>query len=279
MRKIIWLLLGAMMVISCSKDSVEGNPDYLATDLISVQVDGQTMYFQDNHNGTVSVTYDRRNPMVSSTSGYYKGNVTIPSTITVDGQSMSVTGITESAFMGCTEMTSLSIPSSVKSIGRLAFYNCKLLTSLTIPQGVSAIGSNCFLNCTGMKSITIPESLTSLPDSAFFGCSSMVTAFLPETLTSLGASTFEGCRSMVELTLPQSVVNIGKNCFCSFDSDGESNWKNFTLNVKSTTPPVLQASIANAYNVRRIVVPLGHREAYLNAPYWNEFKQIMERNY
>jgi hypothetical protein len=51
------------------------------------------------------------------------------------------------------------------------------------------------------------------------------------------------------------------------------------LNVKSTTPPVLQASIANAYNVRRIVVPLGYREAYLNAPYWNEFTQIMERNY
>lgn len=348
------MMLTALLVVSCSSESVEGNAEYLTADMIALEVEpGVKMFFLKNQNGTVSVTYDQRNPMhiniYSGTSNdYYKGALTIPATITVDGNSMTVEGITEAAFMNCTQLTRLTVPPTVKHIGRMAFYNCQQLLELNIPEGVAElpdycfngckslkqitmpsqmtkIGKDVFSKCTALESLTIPEGITELPDSClagcsglkelslpstmqrmrrfsvsscsklksihipegmtelddsvFFKCSGLLTVFLPETMTRLGIGAFAGCRSMVELTLPQSVTDIGAGCFCSVDDSGESNWKNFTLNVKADIPPVLKASISNAYARRRIVVPLGCREAYLAADYWNEFTQIMERNY
>lgn len=58
------------------------------------------------------------------TAGNYSGSVTIPSKITVSGTDYSVTSIGNSAFWGCSGLTSVTIPNSVTSIGSDAFYNC-----------------------------------------------------------------------------------------------------------------------------------------------------------
>ncbi|MDO4462910.1 MAG: leucine-rich repeat protein, partial [Bacteroidia bacterium] len=52
----------------------------------------------------------------------YSGNVVIPSTVTYNGQSYSVTSIGSSAFQYCSSLTSVTIPNSVTSIGSEAFY-------------------------------------------------------------------------------------------------------------------------------------------------------------
>jgi hypothetical protein len=41
--------------------------------------------------------------------------------------------------------TNYAIPNSVKSIGNSAFFGCSSLTSVTIPNSVTSIGSNAFL--------------------------------------------------------------------------------------------------------------------------------------
>ena len=56
------------------------------------------------------------------------------STIPTDG---SVTSIGNSAFAGCTGLTSITIPDSVTNIGQYALCNCKNLTSITY-QGTKA---------------------------------------------------------------------------------------------------------------------------------------------
>ena len=92
--------------------------------------------------------------------------VTIPSTL----GGKPVTEIGQSAFYGCSELTSVTIPEGVTTIGVSAFYNCKSLTSVTIPEGVTEIGDYAFLNCTSLTSVTIPASVTSIENYSFNGC-------------------------------------------------------------------------------------------------------------
>jgi hypothetical protein len=65
------------------------------------------------------------------------------------------------------EIKDLLIPSSVTSIGNSAFYGCSGLTSVTIPNSVTSIGICAFSECSGLTSVTIPNSVTSIGGSAF----------------------------------------------------------------------------------------------------------------
>lgn len=77
------------------------------------------------------------------------------------------TSIGSEAFRDCTDLTSITIPDSVKNIGRAAFYNCSCLTSVTIGNTVKSIGAWAFWGCISLTSITIPNSVTSIGMCAF----------------------------------------------------------------------------------------------------------------
>ena len=77
------------------------------------------------------------------------------------------------AFYNCIGLTSVTIPSSVRSIGYYAFCDCSGLTSVTIGSGVTSIYSYAFCGCSGLTSITIPDSVTSIGNSAFSRCSGL----------------------------------------------------------------------------------------------------------
>jgi hypothetical protein len=60
----------------------------------------------------------------------YSGDVVIPSTITYNGISYDVTSISRSAFLNCSDVTSVTIPSTIKKIDDNAFADCINLTSI-----------------------------------------------------------------------------------------------------------------------------------------------------
>ena len=98
----------------------------------------------------------------------------------------SVTSIGESAFSGCSGLTSFDIPNSVTWIGSDAFYRCSGLTSITIPNSVKSIGNTAFWGCSSLTSITILNSMTSIGGNVFFGCSGLKAVYnyatIPQTL-------------------------------------------------------------------------------------------------
>ncbi len=47
-------------------------------------------------------------------------------------------------FLGCENLTSVTIPNSVTNIGDYAFWGCDSLTSITIPNSIISIGANAF---------------------------------------------------------------------------------------------------------------------------------------
>ena len=97
-------------------------------------------------------------------------NIVIPSTVTYEGISYSVTSIGDSAFYECSSLTTVTIPNSITSIGECAFKDCSSLTSVTIPNSVTSIGGSAFKGCSSLTSVTIGNSVTSIGNEAFCYC-------------------------------------------------------------------------------------------------------------
>ena len=104
-------------------------------------------------NKTVAVTY--KGTSYYQYSNEYTGSVVIPSSVTYNGTTYSVTSIGGGSFRECTSLTSVTIPNSVTSIGSCAFFDCDGLTSVTIPNSVTSIENYAFYNCDGLTSVYI----------------------------------------------------------------------------------------------------------------------------
>ena len=123
----------------------------------------------------------------------YTGNITIPSTVTYNGTTYTVTAIDYCAFRRSAGLTSVTIPNSVTSIGERAFEDCSGLTSVTIPNKVSIIGYRTFYGCSGLTRVTIPNKVTSIGDQGFSCCSSLTSVTIPNSVTSIGDQAFYYC--------------------------------------------------------------------------------------
>ena len=175
-----------------------------------VQIDG-LWYNLNSNNNTAEV--------VASQGTQYSGDISIPTWAYYQNTSYKVTSIGNSAFEGCVDVTSVSIPSSVTSIGNGAFWQCSSLKSVYIPDGVKTIG-----------------------EGAFHNCFNLVSVFIPSSVTSIGSSAFGNCNNLTQvISLIQNPFSINNNVFTTYSTTtlftpkgtksaylAKSGWKEFT---------------------------------------------------
>ena len=148
----------------------------------------------------------------------YSGNVSIPTVVTYNGTTYTVTSISENAFKECGYLTSVTIPNSVTSIGRMAFAYCWSLESVTLSENISSIEDYTFYDCESLTSITIPNNVTYVGNFAFGSCYNLSAVTFGDNVTTIGSSAFAYCSSLSSVTIPASVSYIGYSTFVSCNS-------------------------------------------------------------
>ena len=144
-------------------------------------------YNLDSSTKTAEVTY--LYGYLAEHESTYSGNIIIPSEVTYDDVSYSVTSIGNSAFQ---------------------YSN---LVSITIPNSVTTIGNSAFSG-SGLKSIIIPNSVTTIGSMAFQGCKSLTSAIIGNSVKGIGEYAFGDCSGLTSITIPNSVTSIGYGAFC-----------------------------------------------------------------
>ena len=70
-----------------------------------------------------------------------------------------ITGLIGACFYGMSNVTEVSLPSTLKTIGNDCFDGCSLITTLALPEGLETLQGGCFYNCGGLTELTLPSSL------------------------------------------------------------------------------------------------------------------------
>lgn len=175
----------------------------------------------------------------------YVEDVVIPEKFTYEGQTYSVTALGEESLSGCTYLTSVVVPSSVKTLGNACFGNAYNLVSASLPEGITTIPVNCFVSNYKLPSFTIPESVTSLEEGAF------------------GI-----CFALTQLTIPAKVNYIGINCFWASDAIKQ-------LTCLAETPPTC---LSLPEYCDTLYVPKTSLDAYKKVSPWSSIANILPIN-
>ena len=235
------------------------------------------------------------------------GAINIPATITDESGmfNFNVTAIEEMAFFNCAEITTLSIPATVRSIGAAITSCCTILNEITvdeaspyfdsrdncnaiintetgellagcnkttIPEGVTAIGREAMRGMFDLEGIKLPSTLTYIGNRAFYYCKKLTGHLnIPEGVTEVATYAFYSCKGLTAISLPSTITTMGS---CAF-----RECTNVTsVTCRATTPPSIDSRMFGNFSTCTLTVPVGCVDTYKNAANWKKFYKIMEES-
>lgn len=128
----------------------------------------------------------------------------------------TIKSISTYAFQGCINLETINLPTTLLTVGSYAFQNCKKLnTPIVLPIGVTQLSGPVFEGCELIPSVQFSEAFASIiGDYTFKNCHSLVSIEFPATLNSFsGRYTFSGCRNLVSVIFNSANPGFGSNIF------------------------------------------------------------------
>ena len=172
-----------------------------------VVAEGNTVY--DSRDNCNAIIETRTNTLILGC-----GATIIPNTVLKIG---------DSAFSGCSSLTSITIPEGVTTIGDEAIAHCDNLTSVYIPKSVTEMGEAAFTDSGSLTSIVIDEG-NAVYDSRD-NCNAIIetstntliqgfpTTVIPNTVRIIGHHAFENYTNLPSIVIPEGVTTIEDGAF------------------------------------------------------------------
>ena len=178
----------------------------------------------------------------------------------------SVEEIGAGAFEGCTALTSIKIPKTLKEgptiIDKYVFKNCTNLTAITLEEGLEVIPTR-VLAGTNITDIKIPASVKKIDSEAFIQCKLLKNVDLG-SVEEIGAGAFEGCTALTSIKIPKTLKEgptiIDKYVF--------KNCTNLTAITLEEGLEVIPTRVLAGTNIAEIKIPASvkniNEDAFLN---------------
>ena len=204
-----------------------------------------------------------------------------------------VTDISDNCFNGC-QITSITLPTHMRSIGRKAFSENDRLTSVVMPQTLLVLGQGAFEKCFSLASIVIPDSLRIIPKEAFNSCIKLWSITWGDVVEEIGDYAFWAMGQMssthiTSLDFPTTLRKVGEAAFGACDN----NLRNVRFNgpvdtlgygifyqanidclaFSDAVPPAIvgDGPLATVGSIDSIVIPCGSLDTWLADSYWGQF--------
>ena len=207
----------------------------------------------------------------------FVGSLTVPATVTDNGDTYTVTNIdnlrrtglttvklpetitiiSKRAFSYCKKMTEINFPNSLDSIGEEAFWGCNALISVNIPSSVRYLGSAAFRNCNNLISATIGSEIVDgssyailVGGGAFQNCESLQKVVILSSVRQIGDFSFLSCANLKDIVIEDGVENIGRYVFEDCSSLGG-------IALPSSIRSIGTGAFSGCSSIRNIIIPEG----------------------
>lgn len=276
MQRFLFILIGLMSMLFCRAQY--GNTFNVPN------ADGKMLYY----GVTSDVGGKREVDVIKTTDGtYYSGTLNVPSTVTHDGKTYTVTGIGGQAFYQST-LNALHLPETITKLGSQFLYGTTTLKQLHIPSKVTVLTGN-LLWFTGLEEVWLPTNLRWIESFSLYTIGGGTTkgiydfastkvekimsqsilwnnmardfAILPPTIRVIESYAFQIPLQLNELRIPQSMDSLGSNNY-NIAHD---------VYIEGTTPFILGNNAFGTQATLKIFIPTDCSAAYKAATNWSSY--------
>lgn len=171
----------------------------------------------------------------------FSGNLIIP-------DNYNYKYISAEAFKNRSDLTGVSLPSSIVSIGKNAFYGCSGLVSMSIPDSVKSVGEGAFQDCTNLKEVSISNRLVKISANTFNGCISLNNIYGANSVETIDSYAFAYCMMLKSISIPDSVTSIGDRVFYECTSLNK-------INLPDGLTSIGEAAFYKCISLNKIIIP------------------------
>lgn len=175
------------------------------------------------NNATVHYLYDEANKLGDNV--YYKldsetGELSLIGTgVTYDYTSLWDDNVNLSPLYENKDIKSIKIDEGITGIGNNVFPYCSNVTSVTFPTSLESIGNNAFDSCYNIETLELPEGLKTIGENAFYSSRKITSVYIPDSVTEIGTGAFTDNAALTSVTVGANNENFSSLDGILFNKD------------------------------------------------------------